>query len=691
MKQAFLTLGVFALVAGESIAEVNRPADSMYFSIHVDIAAQLDLDELREHLRSVRSWVESSRGPDDISCCTEIQAIDLQIFGTPGDGLDVIDSEAKYNLISSLHAFVQDIAWCGGPTSACGCGRIGDDGFLVSVSDNCFVPYVIAHERLHNAGQVHGTGDPCTFMDSGAICLTTYECSNFRSLALASTGGVCGCLGPSVGNPPLPDGTSCNQEVPGGSCGWSGLCLEGDVESSFDGPTPLNTNAAIDSGNDLFSALATADGSWIALWSSYDPLDSAIGTDLDILIARSSDAGATWTPPLALNTNAASDLGNDWYPKLAGDGQGAWVAVWFSDETLGDTIGDDYDILVSSSTDDGASWSSPVALNSTAGGLGEGNWYPDVTTDGQGTWIAVWGSSDSLGDTIGTDQDILIARSLDKGLSWTPASPLNTNAATDESNDWYPQLRTDALGTWVAVWHSIDSLGNTIGTDRDILVARSLDAGITWSPPVPLNTTAETDTGEDRTPQLATDGQGSWIAVWPSTEDLGDSIGSDYDILMARSLDGGVTWTPPTPVNTNAATDSRDDLVAQLAVSSQGNWVVVWASEDTLGGTIGTDSDILVARSSDGGVTWSPPEPANANAVADAYPDFRPQVAIDTLGRQVLMWQSYDALGDYLGGSIGKDYDILTALPEPGGLLHLLIGAATLSFLLRVNMQRRAR
>lgn len=38
-----------------------------------------------------------------------------------------------------------------------------------------------------------------------------------------------------------------------------------------------------------------------------DDLGATIGTDSDILIARSSDAGVTWTAPVALNANAASD------------------------------------------------------------------------------------------------------------------------------------------------------------------------------------------------------------------------------------------------------------------------------------------------------------------------------------------------------------------------------------------------
>ena len=47
----------------------------------------------------------------------------------------------------------------------------------------------------------------------------------------------------------------------------------------------------------------------MAVWQSDDSLGGTIGTDNDIFVARSSDAGATWTAPAALNTNAATDSG----------------------------------------------------------------------------------------------------------------------------------------------------------------------------------------------------------------------------------------------------------------------------------------------------------------------------------------------------------------------------------------------
>ena len=40
--------------------------------------------------------------------------------------------------------------------------------------------------------------------------------------------------------------------------------------------------------------------------------------------------GVTISPPVVLNTNAAADSGHDSFPQATTDGQGHWVAVWGS-------------------------------------------------------------------------------------------------------------------------------------------------------------------------------------------------------------------------------------------------------------------------------------------------------------------------------------------------------------------------
>ena len=57
-------------------------------------------------------------------------------------------------------------------------------------------------------------------------------------------------------------------------------------------------------------------------------------------------AGASWSAPVAVNTNAAMDGASiDGGLVLAANDQRQWVAAWTSNTTLGATIGSDFDIL----------------------------------------------------------------------------------------------------------------------------------------------------------------------------------------------------------------------------------------------------------------------------------------------------------------------------------------------------------
>ncbi|UCG33780.1 MAG: exo-alpha-sialidase, partial [Phycisphaerales bacterium] len=197
------------------------------------------------------------------------------------------------------------------------------------------------------------------------------------------------------------------------------------------------------------------------------------------------------------------------------------------------------------------------------------------------------------------------------GVPVTYPEALNTNAGSDSGPEGGPQVTTDGAGHWVAVWHSLESLGGATRADWDILAARSSDNGVNWTYPEPLNNNAGTDSGNDWNSQVVTDGAGHWVAVWQSSETLGGTIKTDTDILMARSTDNGANWTDPEPLNTNAETDVGDDDDAQVTTDGAGNWLAVWSSTDTLGGTIGNDPDILVARSSDNGDNWTYPEALN--------------------------------------------------------------------------------
>lgn len=476
------------------------------------------------------------------------------------------------------------------------------------------------------------------------------------------------------------------------------------AQVSFPNPVqPLNSNATDHGADDDSSPQLTTDGNgnWIAVWESNNALGQTIGFDYDILFATSDNNGSSWSAPVALNSNATTDEGDDFDPQLTTDGSGKWIAVWHSSDSLNDTIESDYDILYSVSTNNGTFWTAPAALDSNAATDGFQDEAPQITTDGSGTWISVWSSSNWLGGTIGIDVDILYSVSTNNGSSWSAPSALNSNAFSDSGDDDVPQLTTDGSGNWIAVWNSNDSLSGTISTDHDILYSLSTNNGTTWSAPTALNSNASTDSGDDTTPQLSTDSSGAWIAVWQSNEDL-NSAGLDVDVFLARSSNNGATWSQPELLNSDADSDSNPDEVPQLSTDSNGNWIatwdkfygveysvsandgVDWSSLDILNsdsddygqlsnepqittdgagnwiaiwfnfssqinGDLTSDSDILYSVSTNNGGSWSAVLPIDSDAQLDSGSDVSPQLSTDGNGNWVAVWHSNDSLGGTIG------------------------------------------
>jgi len=415
-------------------------------------------------------------------------------------------------------------------------------------------------------------------------------------------------------------------------------------------PTPVNSFAGLETSQDQAAGVASdGQGHWIAVWDSSHSLGGATGNDGDILCSVSTDNGATWGAAAALNSDATTDNVNDFSPIIGSDGHGRWVAVWHQDPG-------GYHLRYAFSDNNGATWSTAADLTPFHG---DDDQNPQLATDGNGNWIVGWDSTHSIGGMTGGDTDIHYAVSTDNGTTWTTAAALNTTAATDSNSarDEYPTIATDGQGHWVAAWEFYNSSGGPLGTDKDILYSVSSNNGTTWSAPVPLNADAATDTATDESPRLATDRSGHWMAVWQSYNSSGGTFGMDDDIFYAVSSDNGATWSAAAPLNSNAASDSGPDFSPVLAVDGHGHWVAVWQSNDTLGGTIGSDTDLLYAVSSDVGATWSAPAAFNTNAATDTGTDRQPSVATDARGHWVTCWTS----GDSLGGTIGTDDDILAA------------------------------
>lgn len=130
------------------------------------------------------------------------------------------------------------------------------------------------------------------------------------------------------------------------------------------------------------------------------------------------------------------------------------------------------------------------------------------------------------------------------------------------------------------------------------------------------------DVGDDFEPVIRAGGNGVWLTLWSSDEDL-DSSGFDADILCSISTDSGATWGQPEVVNSTAFADSTHDFMPTLAYCGNSRWVAGWIS----------DTDVSYAVSTDDGATWSA-----AGSIAFSDDAAEPFIHSDGLGHLVATW-----------------------------------------------------
>ena len=170
-------------------------------------------------------------------------------------------------------------------------------------------------------------------------------------------------------------------------------------------------------------------------------------------------------------------------------------------------------------------------------------------------------------------------------MGFSELAPLDPDATSDMLDDYGPRVESDGAGNWITVWYAQDHPGGMYGLDMDIFVSRSTDDGITWTAPTAVDTNATHDFRNDTDPKIATDRAGTWFVVW--TSEIGFGGGGPYrnpkEIVFASSVDDGVSWTRPRPIDTGI------DQVAdspQVATDSNGHLFVVWEAAPLLDGSI---------------------------------------------------------------------------------------------------------
>lgn len=185
---------------------------------------------------------------------------------------------------------------------------------------------------------------------------------------------------------------------------------------------------------------------------------------------------------------------------------------------------------------------------------------------------------------------------------------------------WLPRVLLDPrdASRVFVIWQEIIFSGGSHG--GEIMFARSQDGGRTFAPPVNLSKSVPGD-GKGRINRdvwhngsfdLAVGEGGVLVAAW-----------TEYDgpLWVSRSSDGGSTFSAPLRVAGGEADPPA--RAPALAVGPRGAVYLAW----TLGEV--ASADIQLARSVDGGKSFSPPQPV---ARTPGYSD-APKLTVDVQGR----------------------------------------------------------
>lgn len=254
---------------------------------------------------------------------------------------------------------------------------------------------------------------------------------------------------------------------------------------------------------------------------------------------------------------------------------------------------DHFQLLYSRSRDGGATFAPGLAIS----GPGEAQ-VPVIAADRDGAIYAAW-----EGEAAG-NRDIFFSRSTDGGATFEP--PVNLSGNPGDSK--LPAIVARGSGEVYVAWQ------DSTGPGRQILLRRSTDGGKHFEAAQPLAPHAV----GTRAPAMAIDATGALILVWQGT------VGGTPGVVFARSTDGGRTF--PTPRLLVPGTRER---LAPAVVTADRAIYLVW--RDRVAGR----SEILFARSADGGQTFAAPlnvsrTPGLANA---------PAIAVDGRRRITVAWQ----------------------------------------------------
>jgi hypothetical protein len=332
--------------------------------------------------------------------------------------------------------------------------------------------------------------------------------------------------------------------------------------------------------------------------------------------AYSKDGGTTWSYPPLIPWGTCSGSTEARYARATdpwvsfGPG-GTAHAIALSLDPNGFTTA----ILASRSTNKGVSWSAPAVLIDD-NDLRFFNDKESITADPTDSNLvyAVWDRIYKPGQSKGFPAQVnsfafrgfpYLARSTDNGQTWEPARRISSNANLFTIGN---QIVVLPDGTLIDFADYFTGSGVQPSNKHWKAVFRSTDHGVTWSKPITIDKVTEVGTTipDGSFPVRA---GGDDVAVDPETGDLyaawTDSRfndGSHNDIVVSKSTDGGLTWSAPAKASKNPV--GVGAFTPSIHVNGDGDVAITYYDfRNAVAGAV-VATDFWMEISSNGGTTW---------------------------------------------------------------------------------------
>lgn len=329
-----------------------------------------------------------------------------------------------------------------------------------------------------------------------------------------------------------------------------------------------------------------------------------------------TDGGTTWFGNDTLTGSPLTNHGGDPGPVIDKDGRFIMSHLGFSTSGM----------FANYSTDNGATWSSnyTIATGSQDKNLSGTDDAPSSPYYGRS--YVVW-SLFNVGSP-----PAVISYTTNGGVSWTAPITINTSASGHYSQG--TDIRVGPNGEVYVVWAA--PISGSPFTEDFMGFGKSTNGGANWT--VTDNAfdvngirgtfASKSGIRVNGFPRIDVDRSGGprngWIYVTTSERNHAPS-GSDPDITMYKSTDGGTTWSSGVRVNQDPINNGKYQWFPAIRVDEAGGVNIVYYDDRN---TASDSSEIYLSRSLDGGNTWTDvlvsdhrfkPKPITIGGIAGGY------------------------------------------------------------------------